>query len=73
MENTLVPKHEVLAPEEVEKLLESYNVTHELLPKIKLSDPGIKGLNAKVGDVIKITRNEPEIGKNFYYRVVVKD
>jgi len=73
LENTLVPKHEVLAPEEAEKLLETYNVTHELLPKIKLSDPAIKGLNAKVGDIIKITRNEPKIGKNFYYRVVVKD
>ncbi len=73
MENILVPKHEVLAPEEAEKVLEFYNATRELLPKIKKSDPAIEKYDAKIGDIVKITREEAGIGKNFYYRVVIRD
>ncbi|OYT26422.1 MAG: DNA-directed RNA polymerase subunit H [Candidatus Altiarchaeales archaeon ex4484_96] len=73
MDNELVPKHEVLDGEKAEKLLEFYKVTPELLPKIKKSDPGISHLEAKIGDIIKITRYEPQIGKTLYYRVVVRD
>ncbi len=73
MDNELVPKHEVLDEKEVEKLLQLYDVTPRQLPKIKESDPGITGLGAKIGDIIKITRNEVGVGRNIYYRVVVRD
>lgn len=72
MKNLLVPKHEVLSAEEAECVLQIYNVTREEMPKIKIHDPGIKGLNAKIGDIIKITRKSPTAGEAIYYRVVIE-
>lgn len=68
----LVPKHELLTEEEKEELLKRYGVTITQLPRILISDPAIRGLNAKVGDIIKITRYSPTAGKSIYYRVVRK-
>jgi len=73
LKNILVPKHRVLSEEEAEELLKRYNVTKDMLPKIKINDPGLQGLNAKVGDIIEITRKEPEVGTVLYYRVVVDE
>lgn len=73
MEHILIPKHEVLSPEEANRVLEKFKATKEEFPKIKKDDPGIKGLNAKVGDVIKIIRESPTAGKAIYYRVVVEE
>lgn len=67
----LIPKHEVMTKEEVEALLKKYNVTKDKLPKIYESDPAIAELNAKPGDVIKITRKSPTAGTAFYYRAVI--
>ncbi len=72
MENILVPKHEVLSGKDTERLLEFYNVTRSELPKIRKDDPALKGLGAKVGDIIKITRKSPSAGTAFYYRVVIE-
>lgn len=71
LNHVMVPQHEILSKEETEKLLKKYNISKIQLPKIFIDDPALKGLNAKVGDVIKITREEPVIGKNIVYRVVV--
>jgi DNA-directed RNA polymerase subunit H len=65
-----VPKHELLTSEEIDKLIE-VGVTSESLPKIFVSDPGICHLEIKPGDVIRITRKNPQIGDTVYYRVVV--
>lgn len=70
--HTLVPKHELLSEKEKEELLKKYGVTLKQLPRILLSDPAIRHLNAKVGDVIKITRKSPTAGTSIYYRVVKK-
>lgn len=71
--NELVPKHEILSEEEKQKLLERLNISLKQLPKILVSDPCVKALGAKPGDVIKITRNSPTAGKYYYYRVVVEN
>jgi DNA-directed RNA polymerase subunit H len=68
----LVPKHELLTEQEKEQLLKQYGITLKQLPRILQSDPMAKVLNAKVGDVIKITRKSETAGESVYYRVVVK-
>ena len=68
----LVPKHELLNEKEKEELLKRYGVTIRQLPRILASDPAIQKLNAKIGDIIKITRKSPTAGEATYYRVVKK-
>lgn len=71
IDNVLVPKHELLDPDGVEKVLKEYNATLEDLPKIKITDPAITELEPKAGDLIRITRNNPLVGESYYYRVVI--
>lgn len=66
----LVPKHEVISKEEVENLLESYNISKGQLPKILVTDPAVKKIKAKIGDIVKITRRSETSGVNIVYRVV---
>ena len=70
--HVLVPKHEILPKEEVEKVLKKYNITPYQLPLIKSSDPAVKEIGGKPGDVIKITRNSPTAGKAVVYRYVIE-
>ncbi len=67
----LVPKHEVLNKEEAEELLRSLGVKKEQLPKIKATDPIAKEIGAKVGDIVKITRESLTAGKSVAYRLVI--
>ncbi len=69
-QHILVPKHVKATEEEVKSLLEQYNISMKQLPKILKNDPAIKQLDAKVGDVIKIERQSPTVGKVWFYRVV---
>ena len=65
----LQPKHVKLKPEEVENLLEKYNISVSQLPIIRFNDPALPK-DCKKGDVIKILRNEND--KTYtYFRVVV--
>ena len=72
--NYLIPKHELLSPEEAERILAKYNVSRDEFPKIYLKDAAISIFNLKpnVGDIIKITRDNAVTGKSHYYRVVVE-
>lgn len=69
----LVPQHEPLSDEESEEVLKKYNITKGQMPKILISDPIVKKMKVKIGDVIKITRNSKTAGKSIFYRVVVSD
>ncbi|MBS7288294.1 MAG: DNA-directed RNA polymerase subunit H [Candidatus Freyarchaeota archaeon] len=71
-EHELVPKHEVISEEERRWLLETFHVREDQLPKIKDTDPAVKAIGAKPGDVIKITRKSPTAGETIFYRYVVK-
>lgn len=68
----LVPKHEILSPEERKEVLEKYRVEPYKLPRIKTSDPIVRVIGAKPGDIIKITRRSPTAGEHVYYRYVVE-
>ena len=73
LKHELVPHHDILSPKDKKEVLEKFNVTKEQLPKIMVSDPVIKQIKAKAGDVIKITRDSPTAGKSVYYRVAVEE
>jgi DNA-directed RNA polymerase subunit H len=71
-EHILIPKHELLNKEEKVAMLEKCRVTKKKLPKILSTDPMVKLLGAKPGDIIRIRRDSPVAGKVIYYRLVVK-
>lgn len=66
-----VPKHSKLSQPEVDELLQKYNISLKQLSKIFVTDPAIKHLEPKLGDIIKIIRNSPTVGKSVFYRVVI--
>jgi len=68
----LVPKHEIASSEEREKLLSEYRVQPYQLPRLKASDPAVKAIGAKPGDIVKVTRDSPSAGKYVSYRYVVE-
>jgi len=72
LKHELVPKHIILTEEEKKELLEKLNITPKQLPKILISDPVVKAIGAKKGDIIKIIRKSVTAGESIYYRVVVK-
>ncbi|MGQ9720998.1 MAG: DNA-directed RNA polymerase subunit H [Candidatus Jordarchaeum sp.] len=69
----LVPKHEIAEPQEYSKILEKYNIKKEDLPWIRVSDPAVKAIGVKAGDIIKIIRDSKTAGKTIIYRYVVDD
>lgn len=72
MRHQLVPEHSVLSEEEQKRILEQYKITKTQLPKIFTTDPVVKALGAKAGDVLRIVRRSRTAGTAIYYRLVVK-
>jgi len=70
-QSSLVPKHELLNDEEKAELMKKLNIKLKQLPRIRRNDMAAKILNAKRGDIIRITRKSPVAGEYYYYRVVV--
>lgn len=70
-QHILVPKHEKLSQKQKQELLTKHNIRPEDLPQILITDPAIRHLNPKEGDIIKITRKSPTAGTTIYYRIVV--
>lgn len=68
--HVLVDKHEICSPIEREAIIEEYGKDN--LPQIKITEPYIRYLGAKKGQLIKITKeSETQIGYNkLYYRIV---
>jgi DNA-directed RNA polymerase subunit H len=71
-EHALVPKHEILTEEEKKQLLSQFKVQPYQLPQIKASDPAVKAIGAKPGDVLRIIRKSPTAGEHSAYRYVVE-
>jgi DNA-directed RNA polymerase subunit H len=66
----LVPKHTILSETESAELLTQYNISPTQLPVILATDPIVKAIGAKPGQIIKIERKE-QTRKSIYYRRVV--
>lgn len=71
-EHKLVPKHEILAEKEKDELLAMYKVQPYQLPQIKSTDPAVKAIDAKPGDVLRVIRKSATAGKHIAYRYVVE-
>jgi DNA-directed RNA polymerase subunit H (RpoH/RPB5) len=69
----LVPKHVIMSKEEVDALLNKYEIKLVKLPRISIDDPVIQMLGGKVNDVVRIVRkSETSVDVSDYYRFVVK-
>ncbi len=71
LEHELVPKHEVIPPEEALKILRELRIEPWQLPWISVDDPVVKAIGAKPGDIVRIIRKSPTAGISIAYRYVV--
>ena len=71
-EHALVPKHEILSEKEKNQLLSQYKVHPYQMPQITSTDPAVKAIGARPGDVLKIIRKSSTAGEHFAYRYVVE-
>lgn len=67
-----IPTHEVISGDELEAVLKMYGIGKEQLPKIRDDDPVIKEIDAKVGDVVRITRKSQTAEEALFYRLVIE-
>lgn len=72
LSHKLVPEHKVLSEKEKEEVLRRYGASLRQFPRILASDPVVKELGAKPGDLIMVRRKSPTAGESIYYRVVVR-
>ena len=70
--NILVPEHVLLTKEETQSVLEMYKIKPYQLPYIHSSDPAVRAIDAKLGDVVKIIRNSRTAGNAIAYRYVIE-
>ena len=68
----LVPKHEIMSEEEKKLVLTQYNATEEQFPFLFSTDPVVREVGAKPGDMIRITRISDTAGETTYFRFVVE-
>jgi DNA-directed RNA polymerase subunit H len=71
-EHKLVPRHEILTDEEKNQILAQYKVQPYQLPQIKSSDPAVKAIDAKPGDILRVIRKSATAGIHTAYRYVVE-
>ena len=70
-QHELVPDHTVLEGEEIEAVMEEYDIKKTDLPRITSSDPALTD-EATVGDVIRIERDSRTTDRAVVYRLVVE-
>lgn len=71
-DHVLVPKHEILQGEEKKQIVAQYNATEDQFPFLFATDPVVREIGAKPGDMVKITRVSDTAGQTTYYRYVVE-
>ena len=70
-DHKLVLKHEIMTEEEISDEFSDVDYDFKDLPKIKSDDPVVKAIDAKPGNVLRITRRESQTAGVFVtYRIV---
>lgn len=67
--HVLMPKYEVLSPEEKYDFLKSTRILESQLPRIMYTDPVSKYFGIKRGDILKIIRKSETSGIYIMYRI----
>jgi len=70
-QHELVPEHTVLDEDDLEAVLEDYEIERTELPKIKRKDPALPD-DAEIGDVVKIVRDSRTTDEAIVYRLVIE-
>lgn len=71
-EHALVPRHEILTEKEQNQLLAKYKIQPYQMPQVKSSDPAVKAIGAKPGDILRIIRKSSTAGEHIAFRYVVE-
>ncbi|MFD1644241.1 DNA-directed RNA polymerase subunit H [Haloarchaeobius litoreus] len=69
-QHELVPEHVVLDEDDLQDVLDEYDIDRTDLPKIKNTDPALPE-DAEMGDVVKIIRESRTTDTAVVYRLVV--
>src|SRR5439155_965555 len=67
------PRHILLKPAEAAEVLERYHIKPFQIPYIKSTDPAVRAIGAKPGDIVKVVRRSATAGESDFYRYVVED
>lgn len=70
MTHSLVPKFDVLEPDEIASMLHRYRVKQAQLPRMHSTDPCARYLGLSRGQVVRVTRSSEEYGNSVAYRTV---
>ncbi|MFC7019708.1 MULTISPECIES: DNA-directed RNA polymerase subunit H [Haloarcula] len=70
-QHDLVPDHSVVDEEDLEAVLDEYDIKRTDLPKIKRADPALPD-DAEEGDVVRIVRDSRTTDQAIVYRLVVE-
>jgi len=70
MDHYLVPLHILLNKEEEDEMLRKLDIKKSQIPKIKSSDPIIKHIGGRPGEVVKIVRKSDYLTISVAYRVI---
>ena len=71
-EHALVPKHEIMSEKEKSQLLAQYKIHPYQMPQVKATDPAVKAIGGRPGDLLKIIRKSATAGEHIAYRYVVE-
>jgi len=67
----LQPKHQKVGKEKEMEVLQKFSLSKGQLPKIKVKDAGLEGIDVKEGDLVVMNRKSSK-GEIPYFRLVVK-
>lgn len=70
-DHTLVPDHTLMDEEELQSVLDEYDIDRTDLPKIKRADPALPD-EAEVGNVVEIVRDSRTTDRAVVYRLVIE-